>query len=603
MADVEAKITFKISTTGAAQAAKEIDKVKKAAETTDKPVSKLSTAMESLSKTTQKLSEVASKQSKLEKLFAAIQRVAIYRGIRAAIKDISQAIREGIMNLYKWSQVFEQTFDDSFASLEDRIATSALFVKNALGTAIAPLIETLTPVIETLADKVATLFDHIAEVASAAMGKDFYWSARKARKELSEYNKELRKTLLGFDEINRLNGESGKNEEDYSGMFARADISEQAREVGARWSEVADKVKEVVKGIYDTLNKYAPVIGIILALTGHLGLALGMLTVWAAKEYGETPVGSWSEVTEKISEQLSAILTAAGAAKLAIGLLLAFTGHIPQGIAAILTGGLMVGAANVDWTAAQTSIKETVAKITTIGAPLLAAIGAILLATGHIGFGIGFVLAGIAAFGVSVATINTSSLSTEVRNLISNVLAIGAGTMFLAGVALLLTGNVPLGAALIAGSAAGLFASALSSTREQPYGGGSGSGSGAGRNSMFKGGQVTGNINTGSWYTGASGKLAAPLYADGGFPEDGLFFANHNELVGRFTNGKTAVANNDEIVSGIAQANTGVENAVYAMANMVVQAIERKDTTVSLDGDKLSKAVSNRQNLAALARG
>lgn len=45
-----------------------------------------------------------------------------------------------------------------------------------------------------------------------------------------------------------------------------------------------------------------------------------------------------------------------------------------------------------------------------------------------------------------------------------------------------------------------------------------------------------------------------PRFATGGFPEDGLFMANHNELVGRFSNGRTAVANNDQITSGIALA-------------------------------------------------
>jgi hypothetical protein len=54
-------------------------------------------------------------------------------------------------------------------------------------------------------------------------------------------------------------------------------------------------------------------------------------------------------------------------------------------------------------------------------------------------------------------------------------------------------------------------------------------------------------------------------YATGGFPEDGLFYANHNELVGRFSNGKTAVANNAQIVEGI---KYGVKQAMMeAMAN------------------------------------
>lgn len=50
-----------------------------------------------------------------------------------------------------------------------------------------------------------------------------------------------------------------------------------------------------------------------------------------------------------------------------------------------------------------------------------------------------------------------------------------------------------------------------------------------------------------------------PAYRNGGFPEDGLFYANRGELVGQFSNGKTAVANNEMIVNGI---EGGVERAV-----------------------------------------
>ena len=54
-------------------------------------------------------------------------------------------------------------------------------------------------------------------------------------------------------------------------------------------------------------------------------------------------------------------------------------------------------------------------------------------------------------------------------------------------------------------------------------------------------------------------KFNIPAYAIGGFPEDGLFMANHNELVGQFSNGQTAVANNMQIIDGI---KSGVAQAV-----------------------------------------
>lgn len=53
--------------------------------------------------------------------------------------------------------------------------------------------------------------------------------------------------------------------------------------------------------------------------------------------------------------------------------------------------------------------------------------------------------------------------------------------------------------------------------------------------------------------------VSIPQFAVGGFPEDGLFYANHTELVGQFTNGRTAVANNEQIVEGI---RSGVASAV-----------------------------------------
>lgn len=67
------------------------------------------------------------------------------------------------------------------------------------------------------------------------------------------------------------------------------------------------------------------------------------------------------------------------------------------------------------------------------------------------------------------------------------------------------------------------------------------------------------NAGLGKVWAGIS---LTPAYANGGFPEDGLFFANHSELVGKFSNGKTAVANNAQIVEGI---KAGVYEAV-AMA-------------------------------------
>lgn len=89
-----------------------------------------------------------------------------------------------------------------------------------------------------------------------------------------------------------------------------------------------------------------------------------------------------------------------------------------------------------------------------------------------------------------------------------------------------------------------------------------------------------------------------PKYSVGGFPEDGLFFANHNEMVGQFSNGKTAVANNEQIVAGI---TAGVREAVAdVLAPYLSQIAENtretadKDTSISLDGRELVSAINSR---------
>ena len=90
-------------------------------------------------------------------------------------------------------------------------------------------------------------------------------------------------------------------------------------------------------------------------------------------------------------------------------------------------------------------------------------------------------------------------------------------------------------------------------------------------------------------------KSVVPGFATGGFPEDGLFFANHNELVGGFSNGKTAVANNEQITQGIAQA---VAPAVYDAVVSAMQNTQRgnSDVVVNIDGKQVFKAVQKQAN-------
>ena len=75
--------------------------------------------------------------------------------------------------------------------------------------------------------------------------------------------------------------------------------------------------------------------------------------------------------------------------------------------------------------------------------------------------------------------------------------------------------------------------------------------------------------------------------ATGGFIEDGLFTMNHGEIVGKFSNGKSVVANNQQIVNGIAE---GVYSAVVAAMNDAPRGGEQA-VNVYLDGKQIYSSV------------
>jgi hypothetical protein len=83
-------------------------------------------------------------------------------------------------------------------------------------------------------------------------------------------------------------------------------------------------------------------------------------------------------------------------------------------------------------------------------------------------------------------------------------------------------------------------------------------------------------------------------YANGGFPEDGWFRAKHGEMMGKFDNGKSVVANNKQITTGISEA---VAPAVYAATKAAIKE-ELSNANVGggdvyLDGTKVTTTIMN----------
>lgn len=164
----------------------------------------------------------------LGQFFSSIKRIAMYRLIRTVIKEITKYIGEGMKNLYNWSKATDQTFAKSM----DKIATASKYMGNSFAAMVSPLINALAPVIDFIADKIVDLFNLINQVFARLSGETTYTAAKKIAAEWEESDKNtsrsvghMKRTILGFDEINKLqapNGGSGSgssNADNAANMF------------------------------------------------------------------------------------------------------------------------------------------------------------------------------------------------------------------------------------------------------------------------------------------------------------------------------------------------------------------------------------------------
>jgi len=82
-------------------------------------------------------------------------------------------------------------------------------------------------------------------------------------------------------------------------------------------------------------------------------------------------------------------------------------------------------------------------------------------------------------------------------------------------------------------------------------------------------------------------------FADGGFIEDGLFTMNHGEIAGKFSNGKSVVANNEQIIAGISE---GVYSAVVSAMQHAGGSSGEQSINVYLDGKQIYSSVKKTES-------
>ncbi len=190
-----------------------------------------------------------------------IGRIALYRLVRSAIKGISTAAREGVNNLTRYSAALNSMDAAQANRTMSEYASTLQQVKNSIGAAVMPALTALLPIVIGIANAFITAANAVNQFLQALGGKGTFTRAKKNTTDYakslggaSSAAKELQKTLLGFDEINRLNDENsggGAGGVDYGNMFEEAPVDSKIKSLAERikeafnsgdWNELASEL-------------------------------------------------------------------------------------------------------------------------------------------------------------------------------------------------------------------------------------------------------------------------------------------------------------------------------------------------------------------------
>lgn len=202
-----------------------------------------------LNKTRKSASGLGNQMRGLSGLFRTIEITAKYMFASFLIMGTVNGIKEGMQNLAQYSERTNASLSMLMSSLTQ--------LKNALATAFAPILHTIAPLLNMLIQKVTQAVSAIGMLFASLTGQSIFTRAKEVNQDYAaslnqnaagadkanEANKKLQRTLLGFDQINKLDdneSDSGAGGLSPSDMFEEVPISNKIK-------EFADKLKEAWK--------------------------------------------------------------------------------------------------------------------------------------------------------------------------------------------------------------------------------------------------------------------------------------------------------------------------------------------------------------------
>lgn len=584
---------------------------------------------------------------KATRVFTRFGKVMVWRAYRMAAMAAIRQMIQGFKNLNSYSETFGTQFHENV----QRLKTSVTFLGNAFAAMVAPIINAVTPALEKLMDTIANLANRIGQFIASALGQEQFSAALKHTVSDAKSAGGKMKDILGFDEINRLSGDTGAGD-DASRMFTEWGTLESAsgalgasiEKIKAAWETMKAAVAPIFTAIGQLVQTLLPVLleliaQIMTALAPIVQIVAGLITN-VVNELGPfieafMPVitNTLETITPFITRIVDVIANLATELLPVLTSVMTVVSKVIEAILAVATpildiivsvievlGSILVpiigvvGAA-VDLVAEALSpvvsvIKDLISLISAILTPVLGVLkGAIEFVAKGFGttlvFAIGVVKGVIAGLAPTIEKIGIvfkifgSSVMwiwNEVKGVIESVVNF-ASTAWETIKKLTTKGGemfegIKEGISSVFKQTVNIVISGINKVIATPI------------NALNLALRKIRDVNILGFepFKNLISTIAVPqipLLASGGVvPNKGnLFVANEAgpEVVANMGH-STGVMNTNQMQAAMAAANAGIIDMLYSMGQEVIRTINNKDTDVYLDGRKVGESVSRYQN-------
>lgn len=219
-------------------------------------IQKFATGLPRLNKTKNSMKGLGNTGRGLGGIFRSLATTARFMFASFLISGAFNGAKEGMQNLAKYSGTTNNSLSMLMSSLTQ--------LKNSLATAFAPILNVAAPILNALIQKVSQAVTAVGMLFASLTGQKSFTKASKVQqnyaasldkntssaKKATAANKTLQRTLLGFDQINRMDSKSDNSDNSPDsgsvGGLSPSDMFEEAS-IPNKIKEFADKLKEAWK--------------------------------------------------------------------------------------------------------------------------------------------------------------------------------------------------------------------------------------------------------------------------------------------------------------------------------------------------------------------